>query len=110
MGGSWWQQLGSAFGTAVTSFEEYTQHAISSIGFSFSGIEQLIQIIGENGLNPTEVIPMLAGRASARGADPMRTLEEVAWGFVSQGPVGYASNLLKTKVVQPIQTALEQHE
>jgi hypothetical protein len=104
---SWWQQFCDDVSGAFHSFEDFCTHVISTIGFTFVGIEDFIQFLGEHGLNPLEVIPNLANRASSKGADPIQVLEEVAGGILHEGPIGYTSRIVRTQIISPIEQLLE---
>jgi hypothetical protein len=105
----WWQQLDNDVSGAFQSFEDFCDHIISAIGFTFLGIEDFIRFLGENGLDPIEVIPMLANHASSRGGNPTAVLEEVASGVIQEGPAGYTSRLIRQHFLTPLEIALRHH-
>lgn len=106
--GSLWNDVEHAGDFVFHSMEEAISH-LAGLGVpAFASLEQFIHFLISMGENPFTFLPHMVNVINSRGGNVVQVLEELAVGFITEGPVPFTQKQL-TKVINPVLDGLNQH-
>src|SRR5690348_14212952 len=106
--GSLWQEVEQAGETVFHDLEDVASH-LTSLGVPFfPNLKSFIEFLVHEGENPFTFIPNLVSEIVKQGGSIVDTLEELASGFLHEGPHNYVSRLTR-RVIDPIISLVNQH-
>lgn len=106
--GSLWNDLEQAGSVVFHSMEDAINH-LGQLGVpAFSSLGPFISFLVSMGENPFTFLPQVVNVINSRGGNPVQVLEELAWGFMTEGPVPYTQKQL-AKRINPVLDGLNEH-
>lgn len=106
--GSLWNSVENAGETIFHDIEDVVGK-LASLGVpSFPSLKGFILLLVSEGENPFIFIPNVIGEIVSRGGGVVNTLEELASGFIHEGPRDYTSRLT-SRAINPIISIVQQH-
>ncbi len=106
--GNLWNAVSQAGSGVFHSIEDAVTH-LTSLGVPFfASLPQFIQFLVSAGENPFTFLPALVSHIAGKGGNPVQVLEELAWGFMNEGPQNFVQKQA-TRVVAPIISTVQQH-
>lgn len=105
---NFWGAVESGGAAVFHDIEDAVNH-LTSLGVPlFPSLKNFIQLLVTEGENPFIFIPNLVSHIISRGGNAPSTLEELASGFLNEGPSNYTSRLT-SRAINPIINTVQQH-
>lgn len=105
---SLWNAVSQTASSVIQSLEDGVAR-LGSLGVpSFPSLPQFIQFLVEMGENPFLFLPNLVSHILGKGGSPIQVLEELAEGFLNEGPQTYTQRQV-TKVITPLIATVQKH-
>ncbi|HEU5381116.1 MAG TPA: hypothetical protein VFV38_37305 [Ktedonobacteraceae bacterium] len=103
-----WNAVENTGATVFHDLEDAVNH-LTTLGVPlFPSLKDFIQFLVTEGENPFTFIPNLIGHITSRNGNVVETLEELASGFIHEGPQNYTSRQT-SRFVNVITNAVQQH-